>query len=253
VTTTIKKLWKNEYFQTAVFVILMVTLVFGFWYGSQIALKTSIFPALPVISGSMDTISAGQNPGWVQPFDRTLQVGDFIIIQGVNPKDLNTNYPNSDIIVFHRPDDPSELVVHRITSEIVKNGTIYFFTKGDGNPPAIWPSPAEPNQIDYGWYNNGYDTTAWYRNHPEVPNGSVSEDLVVGKVVMRIPVLGYLPMIVQGFIGNNTLLVIPVIVFLIILLILIEFAVPMLRHKQQRVEQGTSLEQTQIYPREKVQ
>jgi hypothetical protein len=244
VTTTIKKFWKNEYFQTAVFVILMATLVFGFWYGSQIALKTSIFPALPVISGSMDTTSTDQNSGLVQPFGRTLQVGDFIIIQGVNPKDLNTNYPDSDIIVFHRPDHPSELLVHRITSEIVKNGTIYFFTKGDGNPPAIWPSPVEPNQIDYGWYNNGYDTTRWYKNHPNVPYGSVSEDLVVGKMVMRIPVLGYLPMIVQGFIGNNTSLVIPVIVFLIILLILTEFAVPVLRHKQQRVEQKTTAEQT---------
>jgi hypothetical protein len=129
-------------------------------------------------------------------------------------------------------------------NEVVKNGTIYFFTKGDGNPSAIWPSPAEANQIDYGWYDNGYDTGVWYQNHPDVPNGSVSEDLVVGKVIMRIPVIGYFAMIAQGY----TFLVIPVIAFLIILLILIEFAVPILRDKQRHIEHEASPEQTQIHP-----
>ena len=246
-TATIKRLWKNESFQTTVFGILIVTLFFGFWYSSQIVLQTSIFPGLPVISGSMDTTSTGQNPGWVQPFDRAFQVGDFIIIQGVNPKDLNTNYPNSDIIVFHRPDHPSELVVHRIVNEVVKNGTIYFFTKGDGNPPAIWPNPAEPNQIDHGWYDNGYDTGTWYQNHPDVPNGSISEDLVVGKVVMRVPWIGYFAIFMHDVLGvNNSFiaLVVPIIIILIILYIIIEFGAPLLNRKPSTVKQKTAAKQT---------
>jgi len=52
-TATIKKLWKNEYFQTAVVVALIVAVIFGFWFGSQLVLNTKIPPALAVISGSM--------------------------------------------------------------------------------------------------------------------------------------------------------------------------------------------------------
>ena len=72
------------------------------------------------------------------PFDRTLSIGDIIIVQGVNPKDLNTNYPNSDIIVFHSPNDPSILIVHRIIGTETVNGTTYYQTKGDGNGNP-WP------------------------------------------------------------------------------------------------------------------
>ena len=36
----IPKLWENEYVKTAIMVILLVAVVFGFWYGSQLALNT---------------------------------------------------------------------------------------------------------------------------------------------------------------------------------------------------------------------
>ena len=129
-----KKIWKNDTVQTVIVVILIIAVVFGIWYGSQVALNTKIPPALAVVSGSMCIPYDGACDGWTHPFDRTLHVGDIIVIEGVDPHNLKTNYPNSsDIIVFHSPNNPSELIVHRIIKTTVVNGTIYFQTKGDGN------------------------------------------------------------------------------------------------------------------------
>jgi len=104
-----RKILKNETVQTVIVVILIATVVFGVWYGSQLVLNTDIPPALAVVSGSMCIPYHGACDGWTHPFDRRLHVGDIIIIQGVNPQELNTDYPNSDIIVFHNPKDPNEL------------------------------------------------------------------------------------------------------------------------------------------------
>lgn len=90
------------------------------------------------------------------------------MVQGVSPKDYNTNYPESDIIVFPKPDNPDELIVHRIVATTSIDGKMYFFTKGDGN--------SAPDTYD-----------PWYNSNASIPQGSVSQDLVVGKVVMRIP------------------------------------------------------------------
>ena len=217
---TIKRLWKNEYFQTAVVIVLIVTVVFGFWFGAQAVFNTEIPPALAVISGSMDMVSP-YDQGWEHPFAPTLQIGDLIIIQGVNPADLNANYPNSDIIVFHRPDNPSELVVHRIVNETTIDGKLYFFTKGDGNPPVKYPA-YQPNMYD-----------GWSSNNSSIPQGAVSQDLVVGKVVMRIPLVGYIPMIIQDNLGGGAVanVVIPIVVIIIVMLVIVEFILPLLRKK----------------------
>ena len=103
----LKKIWKNDYFKTVVAIVLIVAIVLGFLFGLQLALHTPD-PALTVESGSMSIPYDGVDNFWLSiahPFDRTLSIGDIIIVQGVNPKDLNTNYPNSDIIVFHSPYD----------------------------------------------------------------------------------------------------------------------------------------------------
>jgi len=227
-----KRLWKKQYFQTVVAVVLIVAAVFGFWYGSQAALNTEIPPALAVVSGSMDTISDGRSQGWAHPFARTLQIGDLIVIQGVDAKDLKTNYPDSDIIVFQRPDNPSELIVHRIVATRTIDGKLYFFTKGDGNsPPDTWPTVPQSYEYDH-----------WYNSDASIPQGAVSQDLVVGKVIMRVPLIGYIPMFIQRVIGDNSrLTVMPIIVMLITLIVIIEFVVPLLRRKQ--LPKQTSLKQ----------
>jgi signal peptidase I len=209
-TANLKKLWKNEYVQSAVVIGLIALAVFGVWYGSQAVLNTP-YPALAVVSGSMCIPYDSACDGWSHPFARTLHIGDLIIVQGVNPQDLNTNYPNSDIIVFHEPDNPNELIVHRIVAVDDVNGTLYFRTKGDGNSPVKWPNTPSPSEYD-PWETNG------------VPG--VRQDLVVGKVVMRIPWLGQLVLFMRNSVG------LPIVIALIIIIVIIEFILPLLREKK---------------------
>jgi signal peptidase I len=219
-TATLKKLWKNEYFQTAIIIGSIVLIVFGFWYGSQVVLNTP-YPALAVVTGSMCTLQDGQCDGWTHPFAQTLHVGDLIIVQGVNPADLSANYPDSDIIVFHRPGDPSELIVHRIVAKEEINGVIYFRTKGDGNG-IKWPSM--PQTVEYD------------------PWGPVSQDQVVGKVVMRIPWLGHIVLFMRNSVG------LPIIIALIILLVVVEFIVPLMRGKKAPITKPEQKEEAQQQP-----
>lgn len=118
---TLKRIWKNDYFQTALMVIIMLVIVFGFWYGSQLVLNTQ-YPALAVVSDSM------------QP---TLNVGDVIIIQGVSAAQINANYMNGDIVVFKSPRvyDPNFRIVHRAVNKVNNSdGTWAITTHGDNNP-----------------------------------------------------------------------------------------------------------------------
>jgi signal peptidase len=113
----LRRVWKNDYFQTAIVVILMLLIVFGFWYGSQLVLNTP-YPALVVVSDSM------------QP---TLNVGDIIIVQGVSASQIHANPINGDIIVFAFISDPSFRIVHRAISVNNSDGTWTITTHGDNN------------------------------------------------------------------------------------------------------------------------
>jgi hypothetical protein len=212
-----KSIWKNEYFKTLIVVVLIVAVVLGLFLGLQFALHTST-PALTVVSGSMSIpYGASDYNFWLTlatPFDRTLSVGDIIIIQGVNPKDLNTHYPNSDIIVFHNPDDPGELIVHRIVSAETVNGTLYFVTKGDGNGNP-WPQTPQ----------TGFDV--WDGNNPP----GVPASMVVGRVVMRIPWFGWITIFIR-----DDPLGLPVIIAIIMLIAILGFVVPVLREKKPQQE-----------------
>jgi signal peptidase I len=148
-----------------------------------------------------------------------LHIGDLIIVQGVNPADLSADYPNSDIIVFHKPSDLEDLIVHRIVAKEERNGTLYFYTKGDGNGINKWPSTPTSSEYD-----------PW--NEQAVP-----EDLVVGKVVMRIPWLGHLVLFMRNSIG------LPIVIALIIILVIVEFIVPLLRGKEPSEQQKEAQQQ----------
>lgn len=194
-TSTIGRLWKNEYFKTAVMIVVVVAIVFGLWFGSQIILGTP-YPALAVASGSMCEVQPdGGNgcDGWSHPFGRTLHTGDLIIIKAVDPKQIVTGLqPNGDIIVFHSPISP-ELIVHRAIANKTENGLIYFETKGD------WTGPDITKADGWGW---------------------VPQTAVVGVVVMRIPWLGHLAL----FMRESSALYI--IIAIIIVLIIVEFVIP---------------------------
>jgi len=217
--SSLKKMWKNDYFKTVIAIVLIVAIVLGFLVGLQAVLHTPD-PALTVESGSMSIPYDGTDNFWASiehPFYRTLSIGDIIIVEGVKPKDLNTNYPNSDIIVFHSPDDPSLLIVHRIISSEAINGTIYFETKGDGNGN-FWPQKP----------TSGLDP--WDFNNPP----GVNQNMVVGKVVMRIPWFGWITL----FMRDNSW-GLPVVIALILLLVIVEFVVPILREKKPEQQNPT--------------
>ncbi len=204
---TLKRLWKKEWFQTVVSIVVIIAIIAGLFFGSKIILNTD-YPVLTVESGSMCIPYGVSCDGWTHPFDRTLHVGDVIFVQGVNPAELNTNYPNSDIIVFHRPGDPSELIVHRIVSVSETNGTLYFKTKGDGNSMQdLW---------------------------------TVSQDQIVGKVVGRVPWIGHITLFVKG---NSFAL--PIIIVIIALIVIVEFILP--SPKKQKKEQVEKNKLAQMY------
>jgi len=226
VSDTTKRLWKKDYVQTAVMIIVILVVVFGLWFGSQTVLGTQ-YPALAVASGSMCKVQFMSCDGWSHPFERTLHTGDLIIIQGVNPNEVESGQdPEGDIIVFHKPnaspDFPDELIVHRAIEKVTgDNGLVYFKTKGDGSSNSygdIW------NQ---DWRGTNYSS-----------NGMVSEKLLVGKVVMRIPWIGHLAL----FMRESS--AIYIVVILILILVAIEFAVPMIRNRKAESQPEESQETT---------
>jgi len=206
-TETLRQLWKNEYFQTAVMIILTVVIVFGFWYSLELVLNTQ-YPALAVASGSMCTLPGPHCDGWSHPFEYTLHVGDLIIVQGVNAAEIKAEpYPNGDTIVFRKPDYPDELIVHRaIANAIAPDGKVYFRTKGDGN------SDADTHHGEGAW------------------NGMVSEDLVIGKVIFRIPWVGHVSLFMRNSSG------ILLIMALIIIVVILEFVIPAFTGKETQIE-----------------
>jgi signal peptidase I len=228
----LRNTWKNNYFKTAIAILLIVALALGFFFGLELGLKTS-YPLLTVESGSMSIPYDGADNFWLSiehPFDRTLSIGDIIVVQGINIKDLKTNYPNSDIIVFHSPID-GELIVHRIIATETVNGVTYFQTKGDGNGyPDTWPKTP----------TSGLDP--WDSNNPP----GVPQNLVVGKVIMRIPWLGWITLFMRG---NPVGL--PIIIAIILLLVVLEFIIPVIRDSSKKIKQQNNMKPppptTQMY------
>ncbi len=214
--TDYKKILKNDYVKTAIAIALIVAIVLGFFFGLGLALGTSV-PVRVVESGSMCTEIMGCN-GWSHPFEQTLHVGDIIVIQSVNPEDLKADYPNSDIIVYQNPNSRGNQdatpIVHRIVAKYQTNGIWYFQTKGDGNGEN-WP--ATPTSSEYDSH------TLWSTGE------GVPQDLVLGKVVLRIPYFGWITLFMRG---NSWAL--PMVIGLIMLLVIVEFILPIVRTQKKQ-------------------
>jgi len=95
----------------------------------------------------------------------TLKVGDLLIIQGgLRAEDVYANPVNGDIIVFRNPRNPNGIpIVHRAIDKFQEEGKWYFITKGDAN---TW---------------DDYKMWGW----------KIPEDYLIGKVIVSIPLLGY--------------------------------------------------------------
>ncbi|MEM3577986.1 MAG: signal peptidase I [Candidatus Bathyarchaeia archaeon] len=183
-TEKLKRLWKNDYFQTALMVALVVIIVFGFWNGLSYALGTP-YPMVAVSGSSMCMLHRWNQDykcdGWTHPFERTLHDGDLVILQGVNPNDINVG----DIIVYRNV--AGDLVIHRVIKKEF-DGNInkwVFTTRGDGNLSEDPP---------------------------------VSEDAVIGRVLCRVPWLGHIALFMRN--SFAAFIIIAIIILLIFELVL---------------------------------
>ncbi|MDH7563465.1 MAG: signal peptidase I [Candidatus Bathyarchaeota archaeon] len=196
-----KKLWKNEYVQTVIMIVAIIAIVVSVWYVAQALLRTQ-YPALAVASGSMCKLPGPQCDGWGHPFEKTLHVGDLIIVQGVSPEEIHAApEPEGDVIIYQRSSGgSSELIVHRAIRKYTVGNQTFIVTKGDGNSAEDSP---------------------------------ISGEQVIGKVVMRIPWVGHLALFMRNSSG------VFIIILFIIILVVVEIILPIFtRAKKQTAYSG---------------
>lgn len=130
---TLKRIWKNEYFQTIITAALIFLIVLGFYFGAQAALGTS-YPALAVASDSMFP---------------TLNIGDLIIVQKIDPSKINADPSGltGDILVYKVYKKTTygggeDLIVHRAVNIENRSDGIYITTRSDkyGTNDTPWNS-----------------------------------------------------------------------------------------------------------------
>ncbi|MEM0313641.1 MAG: signal peptidase I [Candidatus Bathyarchaeia archaeon] len=156
-TGTIRKIWSNDHIRNALTLVLIFVVIYGgahvTYIATQLALRTE-YPALAVASGSMLP---------------TLNIGDLIIVQGVNPENICADRLKGDILVFRNPYNPSELIVHRAIKLEKRDGYYLITTLGD-----------------YSRYGERDQFSPW------------NSSLLIGKVIARVPYIGNLPLLFQA-------------------------------------------------------
>lgn len=152
--------------------------VLAFWFGLKAILRTE-FPLLPVDSTSMYP---------------TLGYGDLIAVQSVADASEITvaPAPRGDVIVFRKPDEPDVLIISRVIDKTFKNDAWYLRTQLD------------VQDLPDRWLSGLDSEDTWGK-------GFFHEKFLIGKVVGRIPFLGYVPLYVSTFILN------PIAMFLVII------------------------------------
>jgi len=133
----------------------------------------------------------------------TLNVGDLIVVQGIpNASEIKAApYPDGDVIVFYKP-GTNELIVHRAINKYQRqDGTWLFYTKGDANA-------------------GSYD-----------PWSPIPQDLVVGKVIAKVPWVGHIPLFIRTPLG------ILLIITIFVVLIVIDFVFPSKKDENETKEQ----------------
>jgi len=193
-----------------------------FWFLLRDALGTE-YPLIAVSSGDMCTFATSCD-GFTHPFGRTLHMGDLVAVQSVNARDVLSAYPDSDIIVFRAPKQdaaqPEGFMISRVVAKQEVDGVVYFRTKGDGHGTHKWPDVPSVMESDY-WHD--------YRGN-YTRNGMISERLLVGKVVFRLPWVGYL---VSLFFGSSGMFIV---VALVAVVVVLTFVYPKFRGRRTAAE-----------------
>ena len=184
-----RNILKNSYVKTVILAVIIIGGVMGFWLGLKAGLRTE-YPLLTVASGSMVP---------------TLNIGDLIAVQGVEiASELSVApKPDGETIVFRSPRIEGELIVHRaIYKEFNEDDRLWYFrTQGDAN---FGP-------------DNWWGSETW--------NGMISQNRIVGRVIGKAPLIGYIPLYIRTREG------IILVVILIILILMAEY-LPVLLRKQ---------------------
>jgi signal peptidase len=189
----LSEILKRDYVKSVIMIVAVVAIVLLFWYGLSFVLGTE-HPVLAVASESMEPV---------------LYKGDLIIVQGIkNASTITVGTKNSavpgDIIVFYKPYDPNDRIVHRAVDKIDNgDGTYSFKTWGDNNPYA------DP----------------W----------TINENALIGKYISKVPWVGYIAL---AFADSNVK--VAVVVLCAVVLIMVEF-LPIVIEKRKRKENQASL------------
>ena len=222
--------YRKKFLTTLVLLMLVVIGFLGFWFALRIILSTEC-PLLPVRSGNMCTLQFPCD-GLRHPFKPTLHVGDLIIVRGVDAGSVEVAYPSSDVVVFHVPKQNSyqedEPIITRVVAKEERDGIVYFRTKSDGEGTHIWPEIPDMSECDR-WYDHRENYTR---------NGMISEKLLIGKVILRIPWVGRIALFVSKSSG------IFIIVILMVILVIVKFAIPAFSSEKAEVRQGECAEKT---------
>ena len=110
-----------------------------------------------------------------QSMTPVIRVNDAIITKRVDATDIKVG----DVVTYlsENPEYPGIMITHRVIEKNQVNGEYYFVTKGD--------------------YNNIADPL------------TVKESQIYGKVVMRIPKIGFIQVMLSNYIGWIAIIVVP--------------------------------------------
>jgi len=179
----LKKIWHfiwedNSIWSWIVNIILAFVLIKFIVYPGLGFLLTTSHPVVAVVSSSMEHNNLGFDNWWDLNKDWYIEngikkeefetfslkngfnKGDIMVLVGRDAENINVG----DTIVFRG--DRKDPIIHRVVKKMQDNDEIYFQTKGDNNGDSI--------------SNNRLDET------------NVREDIIIGKAVFRVPLLGYI-------------------------------------------------------------
>ncbi|MCD4759421.1 signal peptidase I [archaeon] len=156
------------------FIVAFILVKFVIYAGIGLLLGTS-YPIVAVVSGSMEHEGLGFDQWWEEngewyeesgitkeefftyKFKNGFNKGDIMVLVGEEPKDIN----KGDVLVFEA--NSKHPVIHRIVDEWDEGDSYYFQTKGDNNPIS----------------------------HEQLGETNIEEDRIIGKAVLRVPLLGW--------------------------------------------------------------
>ena len=102
------------------------------------------------------------------PFKNGFNKGDIMVLKGMKADKINIG----DVIVFFS--NKRDPIIHRVVKKNEKDGKVYFQTKGDNNEDSIRSTMLDET--------------------------NVSQEVIIGKAVLRVPFLGYIKIwFVQAF------------------------------------------------------